>query len=129
MLNIDKKDMERIMAAPLQESTMKSERGSLFCAYASRVSTPDQIRDHYMKVRYWHPEADHVMMATKLQSELYSVDDGEWNAGIKLERLLELREESDVVVFVAREYGNDKIGPKCFQLINEVAEEALNKLQ
>ena len=70
MLNIDKKDMKRVMALPLHESMMKAERGSLFCAYAKKVTSESEVRDCYMKVKYWHPEADHVIMATNVGNDL-----------------------------------------------------------
>ena len=88
----------------------------------------NMVRDMYKKIKYWHPEADHVIMATNYGGELQSCDDSESMAGLKLENLLELRKESNVVVFVVREYGNNKLGPKCFHLIKQMATEALNML-
>ena len=130
VLSVTRKEVERLDKIQVAESQMYTEKGSMFCAYASPVSTPAHVRDCYMKIKLWHPEADHVMMATVLNGDYHSCDNGEDNAGIKLERVLEQREtKEDVAVFVVREYGLVQLGPRRFHLIREVANEALNKLQ
>ena len=130
MLTLPRKEMERILDIPVEEAKTRQEKDNTFYAYAAKVKSRSGIRDLYKKMKLWHPDADHIVMAANLSQEkrLFSTDDGENNAGVHLQKLLENREDENVVVFVAREVGT-KLGPKRFHTIKEVATAALNKLE
>ena len=113
----------------MEESEIIQDRGSSFNAYAAKIGSKDEVYDMYKKIKYWYPEADHVVMAAAQNTTLYSCDDGEHNAGLQLENVLQKREENNVAVFVVKEFGSTKLGPKRFHHITEVATQALNKLK
>ena len=129
MLSLPRGEAEKILDIPVEASQMQQEKGSAYYGYTANVSSRNNVRDLYQKIKLWHPEADHVMMAVKLGNDYYSCDDGEFNAGIKLQKGLEKRGTGkDQVVFVAREYGQVRLGPRRFHIMQTVATEALNKL-
>ena len=129
MLNLKPKEIDRILQIELAESSIHEEKGSIFYGYAAQISTVNDIADRYRKVKYWHPDSDHIVMAAKIGQNFVSCDDGEYNAGLKLQKMLQQRQEvNNSVVFVAREYGNTRLGPRRFHIINNLANEALDKL-
>ena len=128
ILNLSKKEMEKILETELKESKIVEERGSAFYGYAMKVSEKKQIEDAYRKMWLWHPEADHITMACAFEARTQSCDDGEHNLGLKLQKMMDEWQEQNVVVFVVREYGGVRIGVKRFHIALNVAKEALNKL-
>ena len=120
--NLSREEFDRLASLDISNSAGITEMGS------SRISSINDISDLYMAVKIWHPESDHIMMGYKFGEDTGCCDDGEFHAGLKLQKLLEEREENNTVVFVAREYGGKHLGGKRFQLIMNQAREVLNKI-
>ena len=128
LLNMNKKEVNRILDIDLVETDITEERGSAFFGYAIKASSKQLVGDVYKKVKIWHPEADHVTMAARINGITQSCDDGEHKLGLKLQKLLDERNEEDVAVFIVREYGGTRLGPKRFHISINTAKQALNKL-
>ena len=129
LMQMSREEYDRIEALPMVNSTGAEENGSKFTAYASKVNNTNHIADLYKAVKIWHPEADHVMMSYRLDDHNKGcADDGEHSAGLKLMKLLQERNETNSVVFVAREHSGKNIGARRFMHISMQAREALNKL-
>ena len=70
-------------------------------------------------------EGDKTAMVLKSDND----DDGEHGAGSRLAHLLEMRNETKVLVVVSRWYGGIHLGPKRFVHISNVARDLLAKVQ
>ena len=115
--------LEMAAAEPIEDM------GSVFTSYAVKVHSPNAIADYYKAVKIWHPECDHIVMAYHINAETVGCcDNGEHFAGLKVQRVLEEREDTETVVFIAREFGCKHLGPKRFTRILNQARTVLNKL-
>ena len=128
MLNLTKAQFEEAMNVKLSEADVVEERGCAFYGYAVKARDKREIENAYRELKIWHPEADHITLAVHF-GHYQSCDDGEAKLGLKLQKVLEEREEQqNVAVFVVREYGGTRLGPKRFHIAMNVTREALNKL-
>ena len=76
MLSLLQKEIERIVDIEVAEAKMIEEKGSIFSRYTAKATSLSHIRDIYMKIKYWHPEADHVMVAVEYDNNLHLCADG-----------------------------------------------------
>ena len=129
ILNLSREDYDMYGSMEMVKSEGVLNAGSSFTAYAQRVGVVNKVADYYNTVKIWHPECDHIMMAYRIEQRAGSCDDGEFGGGLKIQKLIEERNEVNVVVFVAREHCGKNLGVKRFTYINQQAREVLNKLQ
>ena len=128
ILNLSREEYDRIECLEMVKSAEKEESASKFTVYAKKVQNVNQIADYYQAVKIWHPEADSIVAAYSVKSKKGNCDDSESGAGLRIQKLIEERNEKDVVVFVAREYGGRHLGTRRFRIITDQAREVLNKL-
>ena len=112
------------------------ERCSKFQAFAITVFGPEFLNKAYLKMRLDHLSATHVCMAYKYNEEglnspsLHgSCHDGEYLADIRLLDTLLKAKINNAAVFVVRRYSGVHIGGKRLTLIQQTAQEALDKLR
>ena len=128
IMNLTREEFDRINSLEMVSSSGVEDKGSHFTAYATKISTVNEIADYYRAVKMWHPEADHIVMAYMFDGDIGSCDDGEHSAGVKVMKTLEDRSADKVVVFIAREHRDPNIGARRFVHILAQAREAMNKL-
>ena len=122
-------EQEKIEKIKLHFSEPKEEKGSVFTAISVKVSNVAEIRRAYRKVRQTHPAADHIPMAYDCQKKQNCCDDGEFAAGLCIQKLLESQHAVNRAIFVVRNYGGRRLGPRRFSIIEEVAKQALLKVK
>ena len=111
-------------------SSPRTLHASKFVGYASRLDHPDYAPSviAHIAASPALKRASHLMWAYRTALRTGAHDGGEHGAGARLERLLELRREQDVVVTVARWYGGVKLGSERWRCISDVAKQALDRL-
>ena len=127
MLNKPWKEIDEVLDIDLNDALVIQEKGSVFYGYSKSVQSWQEVNNAYIKVKYWHPEADHIVMAATINGDRTCCDDGEHNVGFKLAKLLEDRDVRNTVIFVAREYGLIRMGPRRFHIYYNAATKALDK--
>lgn len=128
-------DAETALAAapPWILSEAVTELKSTFVARCARVSSTEQAGQfvrHLLATDKRIRAATHNITAWRVRGSGGTSfqdcdDDGETAAGGRLLRLLQLMDLWDVVVVVTRWYGGQKLGPRRFALINQVARNAI----
>ena len=103
--------------------------GSHFKAYTAKISSYQQIRDFYMKLKLTQPNARHIACAYMLPGDPHVSrdfhNDGEPGSGRILLELLEKNNKENTVVFVVRTYGGVKLGAARFTCYITVAAQVL----
>ena len=82
IMNIDKQENDKMHITKHLTSDKVKEKGSTFVALAAKVSSVAEIKRAYRKVKLFHPEADHVMVAYNTSSLDGYHDDGEHGSGL-----------------------------------------------
>ena len=128
VVDLQPKDLQRILDREIQQTGRVSQDNSIFEAYTASVNSFTEIRDLYVKVKLMQPMARHVVCAYWIEGEgdqiQYSqdyCDDGEISAGRKL---LDFMIQNDLkcrVLFVARKYGGVRMGPSRFECYTSAA--------
>lgn len=116
----------------LTESEHRREKGSNFQAFAATCEKPELAHLVQVRVRQLNPEASHVITVfNPAPDSTYSYalqDDGEHGGALRLYRYLKDHNICNVAVCVARTFGGVHIGPKRFQIMTELAKQAIDKL-
>lgn len=112
---------------------MKSDDGtvknSVFQAFAIHATKSGDIQDARLKVRIANPSVSHVIAAFVSGHGQYAYDDdGEYGSGLRLARAIQNAGYTDVVIVVARRFGGQHVGAQRFQVINELALQAVLRL-
>ena len=120
----DKMDkIKLVFAEPIQET------GSVFTGVAAKVSNAAEIKRTYRKVKQLYPGATHIPMGYDCQKKQSNQDDGEWAAGLCIQKVIERQNGINKAVFVVRNYGGKHLGSKRFELFEKAAKAALLKLK
>ena len=88
------------------------EKDSTFTAYAVKAKSVVEVRRAYHRVKLYQPEADHTVMAYATRSFAGGHDDHEFRAALRLQNLLQFHGESEMVIFIARRFGGQLLGPR-----------------
>ena len=99
-----------------------------FIAYFIHTRCIDIVKLTYTKVYVEQPGASSVMMAYKLANAQGSCDDGEYNMGFKLLKLLQNKKIKHAVIFVARYSRGQHLGAARFQVLTEVATKLIDSM-
>lgn len=110
-------------------------KNSTFVGLAVTVKSVDQVKSAYKAVMQRFPYMDHVMMAYQFKNSeeervrFGSCDDNEYGAGRVLAAHLHTKKVKNIAVFVVRQYGGLNLGQDRFRLIEQAAQEAIDKLR
>ena len=104
------------------------QNNNKFIAYFIHTRRIDIIRLAYTRVYVEQPSASSVMMAYKLANTQGSCDDGEYNMGFKLLRLLQNKKIKHAAIFMARYSRGQHLGAARFQVVTEVAAKLIDSL-
>lgn len=113
----------------LAKSKDRTVKGSVFQAFAMEATEVEHARLAQQKVKVANPSATHIITAFLSGMDDYKFnDDGEYGSGLRLVRHLQGLGYTDKVVVVVRRFGGKHIGPQRFQIINDLAVEAIEGL-
>ena len=117
--------MEELQCA---SSELITEKESRFVGYAVKTNSLTEVRRAYRRLKKYHPEAGHVIMAYYLQHTSGCQDDREHDVGPNLQKDQEANAQRGIFIFVARSFDGTLSGPKRFAIIDKVAKQALKEL-
>ena len=128
MLKASAKQMKRVDQIRIFESKTVSERGSTFKAHTAEVTTPQEVRDAYIKVRKLNGTATHVACSYTLAGAIGThnqgmIDDGEHGSGRLMLNYMKTHKIANQVFFIVRKYGGTKIGPYRFNIMERVVKD------
>ena len=119
----------------LSSSIYPLEGSNNFQAFAIRVGSFKSVELAYCRIKKENVYATHTMMACYFQEEdstqeiLFSCDDGEYEAGMEIEKELKNNGIANLAVFVTRyRFKRYELGPKRFIAIREVTKRVLAKV-
>ena len=121
-------ERDKLDKMKLSSSDAISEKGSDFQAYAIKTGQMVEVRRAYRKVKALHPAATHIIGTYNLKAKSGFQDDGEYSAGFKLLKAIQENNSVNVAVFVIRNYGGFKLGPKRHELIKQVGLQAVSRI-
>ena len=128
-LFVQKGEQDKTTKLKLWFSEPHEESGSVFTAVAAKVSGPTEIRRAYRKVKQLYPGANHIVLGYDCQKQQGNQDDGEHSAGLCIQKVIEEQGVNNKAVFVVRNFGGKRLGPKRFNIIQEVVKEVLAKIK
>ena len=133
ILSISPDELVKIKDMKVAVGTKRIEENSTFLSYAAEVNDIQQIRNLYQHVKVKHADASHVILGYRLPSidKAYGedfLDDGEHGGGRRLLKHLTDNDQVSRAIIVVRYYGNIHLGIKRFQVITDIAAEALQRL-
>ena len=136
------KDILKAETSELQElqeiqTTIKhsiKEKQSHFIAFAVRVASLEEVRKVYKHMSIKYGDATHIMMAYRLDgyNKAYDedyIDSGEHGSGRRLLKKLVDAQISSAMIVVVRYYGGFNLGIRHFEIIQELADKAIDSLR
>ena len=132
ILDLSVPRLEEVMKTPMVNGTTYQKHNNRFIGYTVKVSDLQQVKDAYLKMRIAHPRARHIVCAYALENvENFEAknfcDDGEVSAGRVLLGLLEKLDLYGRAIFVVRYFGDNRIGPDRYNLMEAAALSALKQ--
>ena len=124
----DDHELEKIQKMKLSSSDVTTEKGSDFQAFAIKTNNIAEVQRAYRKVRSLHAGATHVVAAFNMKSKSGYQDDDEHGAGHKLLKKIKDMKKINVSVFVTRYFGGTKLGPHRFDVMKDVAAQAIGRI-
>ena len=133
ILNMTEQDALDIQELEIFGGVGETEDGSVFNAFVCKVSTYSDVRRAYQHFKRCYADASHISMAYKLDGthKAYDADfinNSEHGLGRRLLQIITSREITSVAAFMIRYFGGIHIGPKCFQITQNLVEQALEDL-
>ena len=130
ILEVDSAARRRANLIPKGASRTASERGSTFSAEVFRTTSIAEVRDIY-KTSVGCPikaRANHNILAYCVGDTCGWIDDDEHGAGRFLTTWMKRRNLNNTVVMITRQFGGTHLGTRRFELMQQVAKEALDVL-
>ena len=127
IVDIDPQELAKILKMDIQSAGVITQDRSSFSGYAASVSSFQQIRQLYIKLKLMEPTARHIVCAFWIEEngqpyyEKDYCDDGEPGAGRKLLDLLIQNNIKNKVLFIARKFGGIKMGMDRFECYVQAA--------
>ena len=109
--------------------THRRVNGSEFIGLAYKTGQFAEVKRAYRKAKTLHPSADHIIAAYNLKTVSGHQNDGEIGGGYKLLQYLKQNKPLNTVVFVVRYRNGGNIGATRFELLEQVAEQATQRLR
>ena len=132
LINIPPDELSNILKIPTTGPTTIAMDMSIFHAYTAEVSSFQEIRDLYVKVKLMQPDARHIVCAYRIPGNEKHYcedfcDDDEPGGGQTLLSLLQAQRYQSRVVFVARKFGGIKMGAERFRCYSDAAKKAIEE--
>ena len=131
MIDIDPERLTNIMADKLGAGDEMHEAGNTFQAFTRSISTLQQVRDAYIKMKLCFPTARHIVCAyvldTKSPTHNDFVDDDEAGAGRAILTMMRQQNLTNRVIFCNRFCGDTKLNSNRFECYVQAAKSAIMK--
>ena len=133
LIQLSPEEVEIILSLPITTGPTVNFKKNVFTPYVAKVTSHEQIRQLYKKLKFIEPSAKHVVCVYRLQGEPeyynsdYS-DDGETGTGRIVLEMLKRQQIENVVVFIARKYGDTKLSTDRHSCYVEAAVGALKQI-
>ena len=124
----DQQEQEKMEKIKLWYSESKSENGNIFTAIATKVSGAMEVNRAYRRIKQLYPSASHIPVGYDFQKQQGSHDDGEYQAGLVIQKTLISQNAVNKAIFVVRQASGKKLGPKRFQIIEETVLDVIAKI-
>ena len=125
LLQLSLEDLDHVLNLKPKKSKVFTSQGSKFTAYSAEVTSHQQIRELYMKLKLTKTTAKHIVCAYIIPGPLHTCrdfhDDGEPGSGRVLLQLMQERQLENRVIFVVRRYGGVKLGSTRFEGYRQAA--------
>ena len=131
MMAIDSTVQAKIDALTFAMSSPKDFNESTFQGFAVNIQSLEDVQIAYMKVRQIRKFADHIMVAYRFEDNGLKqgcAHDKEYYGDVEILNAIRKVKATNLAVFVAREYGGIPLGATRFEMIADVAENAISNL-
>ena len=129
LVDISPEEISRILKIKTNRGDEFIKQNSSFIGYCANVGNHEEIADLYKKLKLIKPSARHIVCAFVLDMEGISAsdfhDDGEPGAGRAVLDMMERKQMTGKVVFIARKYGGIKMGSDRFVCYLKAAKSCL----
>ena len=133
LLCLSVKDREELDSIEFEESAPYTLSDSTFKAFSSPISSYEEVKRAYKKIKLDNIYASHIMMACSFKSgtscEIFSCDDGEDGGGLALEKIILATQFYGHVLFVIRWKLGGNMGARRFRCIESVAHKLIEKVK
>lgn len=120
---------DKIDQIKLKHFHAEPENGSSFRMAVFRPKSIEDVRLTYVKLFQKFPSADHISVASMVNSEEAYQDDKEHGAGYRMLKIIKQADIDNVALFMVRHYGGINLGPRRFTIIAELTKAALDKVK
>ena len=133
MVDLTPEEIDEILKTPIESASSKIQKDkSIFESYISSVSSVQEIRRLYVKMKLIQPLARHIICAFMIPGEpkAYNIgycDDGEPGAGNVVLQFMRKNELYNRVIFVSRKYGGIRMGMDRFDCYVEAAQKVASE--
>ena len=126
----DSSEAKKQKAVQFASSDIVGEIDSHFQACVTKVHNIQEIRRAYYRMKILHPGADHITAVYINKQHSGFQDDGEYGAGNKILNMLKENypELKAIAVFIVRNAGITKLGPKRFDCMRDAVKQAIGRL-
>ena len=129
-MDVTTKELEAILKYKTNKGATVIQQNSRFVGYSARVTSHQDVRQVYKKIKMCQPNARHVVCAYSIEGhpEYYGNDfhdDGEPGAGRQILKYMTDENIKNTAIFVARRYGGVRMGPDRFECYVEAAKASL----
>lgn len=130
ILCLDDDELDVTRKTVLYEGGTRDEKGSEFLAFAASVTSTEDVRKAYRKLKIKYADASHISSAYRLAPadgpfNQEALDDGEHGMGRFLLKLMQEGSSMNTAVFLIRYYGGVHIGSLRFDIARTLATKAL----
>lgn len=133
-LNAEAQRQVDAIQAKMVEVDREVISNSDFRALAGKVHSLEEVKQAYIAAAQRYPSVDHLMMAYAFKDsrngKVHSgaCDDREYGAGIRIRKVIFEQKARNTVVFVLRKFGGIHMGFNRFNIIEDMAQKAINLL-
>ena len=133
ILEMDDNQLQKVLSVKLHQGDQRTKNGSTFLGFAMKAHTTEQVVLGYKQLKYRFLDATHLICGHRIVDPdvahmTDSVDGGELGAGRRLVKYLMEHSCENIAVFVVRFHRGPNLGPQRFDLINEAAKSAVDKM-
>ena len=133
MLSLSEEIIERMEKIEFASGGPIDENNSIFQSFATNVETVEDIDLAYMRIRQVKPYADHIILVYRLKNteefKYGGSNDREYYGDQEILKIIKYKHAVNLAVFVTREYGGVPLGPKRFEIIRNIATQAIEDLE
>ena len=133
LLCLSLEDRELLDNIVFEESAPYTLSDSTFKAFSSPISSYEDVKSAYKKIKLDNIYASHIMIACSFKSgasyEMFSCDDGEDGGGLTLEKIILSTQFNGYALFVIRWKLGGNMGARWFRCIESVAHKLIKKVK